>query len=122
MGLGWNRFMTTGISSAEWRIEENQKGQLIVQLKSNIDINNTASLYKSLIPTITKKRPSLLTLDLSQVTYLDDYGTLAVLDLESSITANGPPSAASGSSRNCKAAALAATCLPFFILTTIRSG
>jgi phospholipid/cholesterol/gamma-HCH transport system permease protein len=89
MGLGWNKFMTTGISSAEWRIEETRKGQLVVHLKSNIDINNTASLYKSLIPTITKKRPSLLTLDLSQVTYLDDYGTLAVLDLESSITANG---------------------------------
>jgi phospholipid/cholesterol/gamma-HCH transport system permease protein len=81
--------MTTGISSAEWRIEEKEKDHLVVHLEKNVDINTTASFYGTLIPTITRKRPSLLTLDLSRVTYLDDYGTLAMLDLQSLVTAKG---------------------------------
>ena len=89
MGLAWKKNKTTGISSAEWRIEEKPKGRTVVHLRKNIDINTTASLYETLIPAITKKRPSLLTLNLSQVTSLDDDGILAVLDLQSSVTARG---------------------------------
>ena len=77
------------MSSAEWRIEEKSKGDLVVHLEKNIDINTTPSLYENLIPIITRKLPSLLTLDLSRVTYLDDYGILAVLDLQSTVTARG---------------------------------
>lgn len=81
--------MTTSISSAEWRIEKEQQGRVVVHLTNNIDINTASSLYESLIPAITRKRPSLLILDLSQATYMDDYGILAVLDMQSAVTAKG---------------------------------
>jgi len=77
------------LSSAAWRIEETRKGEIVVHLENNIDINTTPSLYESLIPTINKKRPSLLTLDLSRITYLDDYGSLAFMDLQTSVRAKG---------------------------------
>lgn len=81
--------MTTGISSAEWRIEEEKQGRVVVHLTNNIDINTVSSLYETLIPAITKKRPPLLILDLSQATYLDDYGILTVLDMQSAVTSKG---------------------------------
>lgn len=81
--------MTTVTSPAAWRIEEAGQGQLVVHLENNIDISTTASLYDSLIPAIHKSNPALLTVDLSRVTYLDDYGTLAVLDLQSLVTDDG---------------------------------
>jgi phospholipid/cholesterol/gamma-HCH transport system permease protein len=81
--------MTTGTPPAAWRIEEAGNGQLVVHLEKNIDVNSTAALYDTLFPAIHKRSPSLLTIDLSRVTYLDDYGTLAVMDLQSLVTDNG---------------------------------
>jgi phospholipid/cholesterol/gamma-HCH transport system permease protein len=77
------------LTTADIRIEEKGKGHVIIYFNETIDINTTASLYESLIPAITRKRPSLLTLDLSRATHLDDYGMLAVLDLQTAVTAKG---------------------------------
>lgn len=89
MGLAWKKNKTTGMAQAAWRIEEKRKGEIVVHLENNADINTTPSLYDSLIPTVKKKHPSLLTLDLSRVTYIDDYGSLAFMELQTSVTARG---------------------------------
>jgi phospholipid/cholesterol/gamma-HCH transport system permease protein len=81
--------MATVIPPAAWHIKEEQKGHIVVHLEKHIDINTTASFYDSLIPILTRKLPSLLTLDFSRVTYLDDYGILVVMDLQSSVTEKG---------------------------------
>ena len=76
-------------TSAAWHIAEDGRDRIVVHLEKKVDINTAASLYNKLIPAIARKRPSHLSLDLSQVTYMDDYGTLAVLDLQSSVAARG---------------------------------
>ena len=77
------------LAQAEWRIEEKPDSQVVVYLENNIDINTAASLYGTLIPVIKQKRPSLLTLDLSRITYLDDYGSLAFMDLQTLVAQKG---------------------------------
>jgi len=77
------------LSSSVYDIVKNDKDELVVLFKSNIDSNTTSSLYRSLFPFITRQRPPLLTIDLANVAYLDDYSKLAILDLESSVNAWG---------------------------------
>ena len=74
---------------AKWHIEEKHDGEVVVRLENTIDINTSASLYESLLPAVKKIRPPLLTLDLSLVTYLDDYGSLAIMDLQAAMVAKG---------------------------------
>lgn len=76
-------------TSDAWRFAEDRPDRIVVYLEKNIDINAAASLHRTLIPAITKKKPSQLSLDLSRVTYMDDYGTLAVLDLQTSVAKGG---------------------------------
>jgi len=76
-------------STVVYDILENTPDELLVRFRYNLDIQSTSQIFEKLLPLIIKNRPCELKIDLSNVTYLDDYGKLAILELESSVSAWG---------------------------------
>jgi phospholipid/cholesterol/gamma-HCH transport system permease protein len=66
------------------------KGELLVRFGQHIDVSTADVLFNSLIADISKKKPHKLTLDLAATQHVDEYGALALMDLQEMIvTRNG---------------------------------
>ncbi len=60
-------------------------GNLTVRFQGALDAASAAPLILELAPVIKKSLPSSLTLDMADVTYLDDFGALILMELRKSL-------------------------------------
>jgi len=67
--------------SFNYTLSEN-KGALTVHFQGAMDASSAPPLIQELIPLIKKRLPSSLILDMAEVTYLDDFGALILLELK----------------------------------------
>jgi phospholipid/cholesterol/gamma-HCH transport system permease protein len=70
------------LSSRFYEISEKEKGEILILLKGKIDIKNSAQIIKELTPAIKGNALSSLIIDLGEVNYLDDFGTLVILEIK----------------------------------------
>jgi len=65
----------------QYEISENPEGSLILRIRGNMDATNAGTLIKSLSTHLREYAISSLTVDLEDVDYLDDFGTLVLSEL-----------------------------------------
>lgn len=69
------------LSSSSYEISVKEKGKVIIFLIGRIDIETTPSILKKLLPEVKSKSPHSVTIDLSNVSYFDDFGALVLFEL-----------------------------------------
>jgi phospholipid/cholesterol/gamma-HCH transport system permease protein len=77
------------ISSDFYVVSEKNIGEFLVRLQGKMDLESSGSILKGLQGLIKKKSPDLLTVDLDEVTYFDDFGALVLIELRSAVTTRG---------------------------------
>lgn len=70
------------LQSSQYDISENGKGGITLPLRGRMDASNAASMIKELGSLIGGRDFSSVTVDLEKVTYLDDFGTLVLVELK----------------------------------------
>ena len=65
----------------QYEISENPEGSLILRIRGNMDATNAGPLIESLSTRLKEYAISSLTVDLEEVDYLDDFGTLVLSEL-----------------------------------------
>ena len=61
---------------------EKSNDTLLVNINGRMDFNTSAPIIKDLSKLIARRKPRLFAIDLSEVTYFDDYGALAVNEVQ----------------------------------------
>jgi phospholipid/cholesterol/gamma-HCH transport system permease protein len=81
--------MRSSKGQGSWGYEtlEDRKGGLILHLTGRMDAANAGSMLRDLGPLLHGKAPNSLTVDLSEVTYVDDFGVLVLIQLRHMMTA-----------------------------------
>lgn len=69
-----------------YELSENSKGGITLKLCDRMDASNAASMIKELGSLLGGRDFSSLTVDLSKVTYLDDFGALVLLELKKRVS------------------------------------
>lgn len=69
-------------SSQSYTISELDDNQLLINLYGNIDIENAASILSVLRSKIISKSPKVVTVNLDNVSYFDEYGALVIFELK----------------------------------------
>ena len=72
-------------ASCRYDILQNQDGSVTVNLQGRMDAGNAGQMIKALKSRLEKLSPSSLTVDLENVTYLDDFGALVLVELKNSL-------------------------------------
>jgi phospholipid/cholesterol/gamma-HCH transport system permease protein len=62
---------------------------LILRLTGRMDATSAGSMLRDLGPLLHTRVPNSLTVDLSQVTYVDDFGVLVLIQLRHTVTSQG---------------------------------
>jgi phospholipid/cholesterol/gamma-HCH transport system permease protein len=75
-----------GKESWGFETSDDRKGGLILHLTGRMDSANAGAMLRDLGPFIHTKAPISLTVDLSEVTYVDDFGVLVLIQLRHLIT------------------------------------
>jgi len=70
----------------QYEISENPEGSLILRIRGNMDATNAGTLIKSLSTHLREYAISSLTVDLEDVDYLDDFGTLVLSELRKMVS------------------------------------
>ena len=65
----------------QYEISESDKGDMTLQIQSNINALNASAIIREMRSILQDRLPHSLTVDLGKVTYLDDYGVLALVEL-----------------------------------------
>jgi phospholipid/cholesterol/gamma-HCH transport system permease protein len=80
--------MDSSKGKESWGFEtsDDRKGGLILHLTGRMDSANAGAMLRDLVPFIHTKAPISLTVDLSEVTYVDDFGVLVLIQLRHLIT------------------------------------
>jgi phospholipid/cholesterol/gamma-HCH transport system permease protein len=80
--------MDSSKGKESWGFEtsDDRKGGLILHLTGRMDSANAGAMLRDLGPFIHTKAPISLTVDLSEVTYVDDFGVLVLIQLRHLIT------------------------------------
>ena len=76
-----------GQESWGYESSDDSKGGWILHLTGRMDAANAASMLRNLGPLLHSKAPNSLTVDLAEVTYVDDFGVLVLIQLRHMITA-----------------------------------
>jgi len=81
--------MRSSKGQESWGYEtlEDRKGGLILHLTGRMDAANAGSMLRDLGRLLHGKAPNSLTVDLSEVTYVDDFGVLVLIQLRHMMTA-----------------------------------
>ena len=81
--------MDSSKGQESWGFEtsDDRKGGLILRLTGRMDSANAGAMLRDLGPFIHTKAPISLTVDLSEVTYVDDFGVLVLIQLRHMMTA-----------------------------------
>lgn len=74
------------INSFDYKITDRGKGDLLISVTGGISSDNVASFLKDIKGYLSSNPPSSLTFDLEQITYLDDYGVLALSEFRDMLT------------------------------------
>ena len=69
-----------------YEISEPNNGEFVIHLKGSIDLENSASILAQLHLLVKNKSPASLAIDLENVTYFDDFGTLVLIELKNAMT------------------------------------
>jgi phospholipid/cholesterol/gamma-HCH transport system permease protein len=78
------RMTTLGSSHARnFEITKADDGGMVLHLADRMDASSSAPLLNELSALLEKTSPSSLTIDLSLVTYMDDFGALVLVELKS---------------------------------------
>jgi phospholipid/cholesterol/gamma-HCH transport system permease protein len=67
-------------------VSQNEEGGMILFLQGRMDSTTAAAILRDLDPLVRKQAPPSLTLDLSKVTYLDDFGALVLARLRDRVS------------------------------------
>jgi len=76
-----------GQGSWGYETSDDRKGGWILHLTGRMDAASAASMLRDLGPLLHSKAPNALTVDLSEVTYVDDFGVLVLIQLRHMMTA-----------------------------------
>jgi len=81
--------MDSSKGQESWGFEtsDDRKGGLILRLTGRMDSANAGAMLRDLGPFIHTKAPISLIVDLSEVTYVDDFGVLVLIQLRHMMTA-----------------------------------
>lgn len=72
-----------------YEISETDNGSIVVRLTGKIDVENSASILQAILTAITMKPSNSLSVDLKDVSYLDDFGAVILLELKDFVTKRG---------------------------------
>jgi phospholipid/cholesterol/gamma-HCH transport system permease protein len=75
--------------SLHYEVSQTDDGNLTLHLQGRMDSSNAASMVEGLNALIREKAPPSVTVDLSSVGYLDDYGVLVLLELRNLMVNGG---------------------------------
>jgi phospholipid/cholesterol/gamma-HCH transport system permease protein len=67
-------------------VSQSEEGGMVLLLQGRMDASTAASILRDLDPLVKKQAPPSLTLDLSKVTYLDDFGALVLAQLRDRVS------------------------------------
>jgi len=82
--------LNTANSSPPYDISENAQGGTTISFHGRMDSGNAGSFMEDLSRYFSENPPGNLTVDLENVTYLDDFGTLVLIELRKiTVKANG---------------------------------
>ncbi|MBW2411593.1 MAG: ABC transporter permease, partial [Deltaproteobacteria bacterium] len=70
--------------SCRYDILQNQDGSVTVNLQGRMDADNAGQMIKAVKSRLENLSPSALTVNLENVTYLDDFGALVLVELKNS--------------------------------------
>lgn len=73
-------------TTAEYEISESPQGSVTLRIRGNMDATNAALLIEALSNRLKGYAVSSLTVDLEEVDYLDDFGTLVLSELRKMVT------------------------------------
>lgn len=81
--------MHTSESQGSWGFEtsEDREGGLLLRLSGRMDAVNAGAMLRDLGAFLERTRPRALTVDLSGVTYVDDFGVLVLIQMRHRMTA-----------------------------------
>lgn len=68
-----------------YEISETDSGEIVIRIEGRMDAETSAPILKKLHSEIKSRKPSLLTLDLDKVTYLDDFGALVFHEIKQEV-------------------------------------
>lgn len=77
---------STDQESWGYESSEDRNGGMTLRLTGRMDAASAASMLRDLGPLIERKAPKALTVDLSEVTYVDDFGVLVLIQLRHMMT------------------------------------
>lgn len=72
-----------------YQVSRDEDGGMTFSVYGNMDVSNAAALLKDLKAEVKNDSPSSLTVDLNAVEYLDDFGTLVLVELKRMMSAAG---------------------------------
>ncbi|MBN1847875.1 MAG: MlaE family lipid ABC transporter permease subunit [Deltaproteobacteria bacterium] len=72
-----------------YEISEVEAGGIYIFLRGRMDSSNASQLIDLFGSFIKDRHPSLLTIDLKKVSYLDDFGALVLVELRDMMSSNG---------------------------------
>ena len=73
-------------NSEHYHVSVLPEGELRVRLGGHMDVSTADLLFNSLIGDISTYKPDKLTLDLTATVHVDEYGILALMDLQETLT------------------------------------
>ena len=68
-----------------YHISVMREGELLVRFGEHMDVSTADVLFNSLLAEISKIKPGKLTLDLAETRHVDEYGLLALIELQEMI-------------------------------------
>jgi len=76
-------------NSLPYTVDVADTGEIQVRLGARMDVSTAEALFNSLLPAVTRLNPRKLTLDLAETRHLDDFGILALKELQEKMAALG---------------------------------
>jgi phospholipid/cholesterol/gamma-HCH transport system permease protein len=74
-----------GRKSEYYSIYENRDGEFTVHFHGKLDVRSSAGIIKELIPEIDLLSPASFTADLEEITYIDDFGLILLIELKKAV-------------------------------------
>ena len=70
------------LKSCQYEVTEGDEKQMTLHVQGRMDSTNAATMIRVLNTLLQKHNPASLIVDMGEVTYLDDFGVLVLLDLK----------------------------------------
>lgn len=69
-----------------YEILEDHKGEFVIRFKGRMDLESSPRILEKIHQLINDRAPTSLVIDLDDVTYFDDFGTLVLVELKNEMT------------------------------------